>query len=1041
MRNIFHRSAEFVTEKIQRHKHHHHLFLAVLALAVAGTGAYTYRHEIAQAATYTFTQVSWIGGADTGATASHTSNQTGWDKYYSASTSITAGADVRLLSAGYSFVDDGTTGGDSPDASGGGFSSGTPSQAVVNGSGGSASVALAFVPAEYDVETGGSHTCAAKSDGTAYCWGYNNYGQLGNNTTTNISTPVQVLGVGGSGFLTGVSAISAGASHTCALKSDETVFCWGQNNVSGQLGDNTTTTSLTPVQVLGVGGSGFLTGVSAISAGASHTCAVKSDGTAYCWGEAANYQLGHYSFTDSYTPAQVHGVSNVGFLTGVSAISAGDNQTCAVKTDGTAYCWGLGTFGRLGDNTTTQRSTPVQVHGVSNVGFLAGVAKITTDAAFSCAAKSDGTAYCWGYNGYGQLGDNTTTQRNTPVQVHGVSDVGFLTDVSMIFSAGDTTTPSQTCALKTDGTAYCWGYNGFGQLGDNTTTQRNTPVQVHGVSDVGFLTGVGKIVTGYSYVVSEAGYTCAAKSDGTAYCWGNNGWGRLGDNTATHRSTPVQVHGVSDVGFLSLFTPTYYSSGTFTSATIDFARPTIFTTMSWTATLNGQTITMKARSSATSDFSGATAWGSCSNVTSGGNMSDGGCVTNGHQYLQYQATLSGDTVSTPTLDSVTINDTQYSANGGTLTSSKYDAGDDTNLISRLSWVGSATSSTEVIKFQVRSASSAAGLDTAVWCGPSITCDGTDYFLYTDNGVALATNHPLRSGANDRWVQYKVYLTSAGAITPLLTTVAVQYVVNAPPAVGNIQASQITDSGSADYGKVSFTFDASDSDTASGTVPYLVTPTLYEYYNGTSWTTISSGLSANAYSGITLTGNSATTTTAVTWTPTAGIALTSNAKVRVTISDGEAANATAIGTMAGTFTLDTTVPDITSAVIDSSVGASTAVGNTVGTITFSITDSSDKQYRFCNNSAFTSPDDQGNSCGWSTLAGTISGVATSTWVFTGNSADEAVYMQARDLYGNTTATRTIVAPAMPASFQFTDASNVSTGVYREFLSDILNIWFI
>ncbi|MDZ7587407.1 MAG: hypothetical protein U0946_06655, partial [Patescibacteria group bacterium] len=170
---------------------------------------------------------------------------------------------------------------------------------------------------------------------------------------------------------------------------------------------------------------------------------------------------------------QVHGVADSGLLNSVSQITSGQSHVCALKTDGTVYCWGYNGSGQLGDNTTTNRYTPVQVHGVYNTGVLTSISQIvSTIFRHSCALKTDGTVYCWGYGVYGQLGNNGTVTSYFPVQVHGIDNVGSLSDVSQI-----STGYYHTCALDVNGLVDCWGYNVMGQLGDNTTTQRLVPVQ------------------------------------------------------------------------------------------------------------------------------------------------------------------------------------------------------------------------------------------------------------------------------------------------------------------------------------------------------------------------------------------------------------------------------------------------------------------------------------------------------------------------------------------------------------------------------------
>ncbi|NCU42135.1 MAG: hypothetical protein EOM19_05475, partial [Candidatus Moranbacteria bacterium] len=412
------------------------------------------------------------------------------------------------------------------------FSEGTKTDLGILGSGDEASLGLlSALGAVAQVSAGQSHTCALKTDGTVWCWGRNDYGQLGDNTTTDKYTPVQVLGVGGVGYLEGVSQISLGASHSCALKTDGTAWCWGRNNY-GQLGDNNTSIDrYTPVQVLGVNASGFLQGVSQVSSGESHTCAIKTDGTVWCWGYNLSGRLGDNTTTSKFTPVQVVGVGNVGFLQEVSRISVGGQHSCVLKNDTTVFCWGFNGAGQLGDNTTTNRYTPIQVLGIGGNGYLEGISQISLGASHTCITKTDGTAYCWGRNNYGQLGNNTVIDQYTPVQVLGVGGSGFFSGVSLISVGG-----SHACALKTDGTTYCWGFNSSGQLGDNTTTQRLTPVQVLGGGGSGFLSGVSQISVG-SY------HTCSLTVNNIALCWGSNS-GQLGDNTTSGRYTPVKVLGV-----------------------------------------------------------------------------------------------------------------------------------------------------------------------------------------------------------------------------------------------------------------------------------------------------------------------------------------------------------------------------------------------------------------------------------------------------------------------------------------------------------------
>ncbi len=379
--------------------------------------------------------------------------------------------------------------------------------------------------------------CGLTSKGMVYCWGYN----VGDNTSSRSLSPSLVHGVGNSGYLSGITSIAMGGGLNCALKgSDGSVYCWG-GNTFGAMGDNTNTTRLTPVQVHGVGDSGFLTGITNLSTNGNSTCGLKgSDGSVYCWGYNNYGQLGDgTSGTNRRTPVQVHGVGDSGFLTGMSSVTAGPYNTCAVKSsDGSVFCWGRNdTTSAIGDGTFgTNKLTPVQVHGVGDSGFLNGISKVTIGSWFACAVKtSDGSVYCWGYSVNGQLGNNSGVNKTTPVQVHGVNDSGFLTGITSIMSG-----VANVCALKgSDGSVYCWGSNSYGQIGDNTSgSDRFYPVQVHGVGNSGFLTGITSLAnTTYSPTF------CALKSsNGSAFCWGYDQDGEAGDHsTSGYRNTPVQV--------------------------------------------------------------------------------------------------------------------------------------------------------------------------------------------------------------------------------------------------------------------------------------------------------------------------------------------------------------------------------------------------------------------------------------------------------------------------------------------------------------------
>jgi alpha-tubulin suppressor-like RCC1 family protein len=346
------------------------------------------------------------------------------------------------------------------------------------------------------VEGGNRHSLALMSDGTARAWGSNIEGGLGIGPSAgNSLIPVPVVG------LTGVSAISAGDGHSLALMNNGTVKGWGQNFFGG-VGSGDNVAHFTPVDVLG------FTDVSDISAGGFFSIAVKNDGTVWAWGSGLFGQLGNGTINiSSFSPVQVVG------LTGVQAISAGQNHSLVRKNDGTVWAWGSNDAGQLGNDGTFDSPVPVQVVG------LTGVAAVSAGEFHSLALLNDGTVRAWGSNVFGELGDGTTTQRQTPIQVAG------LTGVAAISAGGQF-----SVALKNDGTVWAWGSGAGGQIGDGTTTNRLTPVRVTGLDNV--------------QVISAAkDHSLSLRNATAVWAWGNNAFGQIGDNTIINRLVPVPAAG------------------------------------------------------------------------------------------------------------------------------------------------------------------------------------------------------------------------------------------------------------------------------------------------------------------------------------------------------------------------------------------------------------------------------------------------------------------------------------------------------------------
>lgn len=404
------------------------------------------------------------------------------------------------------------------------------------------------------IAAGGNFSCALSVTGGVKCWGGNSTGALGNGTTTNSSIPVNVTGLAA-----GVKAISAGADHACAVTVAGALLCWGSNAL-GQLGTGVAggmQTAPVPVPSLA-------SGVVDVQASTQHTCALMATGGMKCWGLNYFGNLGDGTTIDRPAPVDVSGLA-----TGVRALGKGFSTSCALLASGGVKCWDSNGFGQVGNGTLEGTKVPVDVIGLPSPATALGLGN-----ASACAMLADGSTRCWGGNDTGQLGNAMSSTRRSPVRMdafagnvasvsRGLTVRCFLTNVGGVKCIGnsedgelgngtvDTTSivpvdvtgltsgvvavavgNEHGCALLADATVKCWGWNGFGTLGNGTTTNSSVPVVVTGL-------------TGVSMIAAGAYHSCAIVAGGAIRCWGSNSSGQLGDGSTSDRATPVPVPAIT----------------------------------------------------------------------------------------------------------------------------------------------------------------------------------------------------------------------------------------------------------------------------------------------------------------------------------------------------------------------------------------------------------------------------------------------------------------------------------------------------------------
>lgn len=326
------------------------------------------------------------------------------------------------------------------------------------------------------VAPGIASVCGIRSDGTAWCWGDQTNGRLGNGVTSgNQLVPSQLGTVGTSTIFTDWQYLSAGLGVSCGIRANGTAWCWGNQN-NGKLGNGVTTNAdqSTPVQV-GTGGTVYTDWLQVTTQYGS-ICGVRQNGEAWCWGVGSSGEMGNGTTTSANGyPVKVGTVGTSTVFTDWKKVSSGSNFACGLRSSGTIYCWGTSATGELGDgNATGTQTTPVLVGTVGTGTNFTDWVDLSAGVSHSCGVRSNGTAWCWGNAANGRLGYGSTAATNVPVQV-GTAATGTLFTDWVSVSGGT----SHSCGTRRNGTVWCWGRNQNYQLGNGTTAQSTVPVQIN----------------------------------------------------------------------------------------------------------------------------------------------------------------------------------------------------------------------------------------------------------------------------------------------------------------------------------------------------------------------------------------------------------------------------------------------------------------------------------------------------------------------------------------------------------------------------------
>lgn len=378
---------------------------------------------------------------------------------------------------------------------------------------------LEFVP--MSISAGGEHTCAFVTGHGVRCWGAGTEGQLGNNTTSDASEPVVVTyATSTSASFVSQAALDLGSDHACTFDQLGNIYCWG-NQLDGRLGNGSTTAQAIPGATAA---SSVPSTVTDISAGGAHTCAVTAAGGVICTGNNSDGQIGGAIGVVTESSVFVDMSYESSSLASISAVTAGDKHTCALRGGQYVLCWGDNDTGALGDGTTTDSNEPVFAQ-VSSSAIVEQIQDVQAGNGFTCALQNSSAGngvQCWGANDLGQLGNGTAS----PTPSLEAQDVVGLADIQEIAVGA-----RHACAITIDDTVVCWGDNSAGQLGVNDALigSSDTPLEVPD------LTRVVSIAAGDEH-------TCALTDFGSLFCWGANLKGQLGDSSNTDRTVPTLVY-------------------------------------------------------------------------------------------------------------------------------------------------------------------------------------------------------------------------------------------------------------------------------------------------------------------------------------------------------------------------------------------------------------------------------------------------------------------------------------------------------------------